>query len=148
TVVITAGCVGDWLDRAGVRTLFIEPGSPWKNGFIESLNGNLRNKLLNAERLDTLPEARVLTERCRRHYNVVHPHSSLNDRPPAAETVLSAINFTPDPNWNLAPSAGEGHFRCQEHSADRVRAVGDRNHQSSSPAPVNALLVCLLTSSG
>jgi transposase InsO family protein len=94
----TAGRVRTWLDRGGVQTLFIEPGSPWENGFIESFNGKLRDELLNVELFDTLLEARVLTERWRRHYNVVRPHSSLGYRPPAPEAVLSAINFTPDPS--------------------------------------------------
>ena len=79
-------------------TLFIEPGSPWENGFIESFNGKLRDELLNVELFDTLLEARVLTERWRRHYNGVRPHSSLGYRPPAPEAVLSAINLTPDPS--------------------------------------------------
>ncbi|MCP4855060.1 MAG: IS3 family transposase, partial [Fuerstiella sp.] len=94
----TAGRVRTWLDRVGVRTLFIEPGSPWENGFIESFNGKLRDELLNVELFDSLLEARVLTERWRRHYNVVRPHSSLGYRPPAPEAVLSAINFTPGPS--------------------------------------------------
>ncbi|MDG2128715.1 MAG: transposase, partial [Fuerstiella sp.] len=94
----TAGRVRTWLDRVGVQTLFIEPGSPWENGFIESFNGKLRDELLNVELFNTLLEARVLTERWRRHYNVVRPHSSLGYRLPAPEAVLSAINFTPDPS--------------------------------------------------
>ena len=94
----TAGRIWNWLDRVGVRTLFIEPGSPWANGFIESFNGKLRDELLNVELFDTLLEARVLTERWRRHYNGVRPHSSLGYRPPAPEAILSAINFTPDPS--------------------------------------------------
>jgi len=94
----TARRVRNWLDRVGVRTLFIEPGSPWENGFIESFNGKLRDELLNVELFDTLLEARVLTERWRRHYNVVRPHSSLGYRPPAPEALLTAINFMPDPS--------------------------------------------------
>jgi transposase InsO family protein len=94
----TAGRVQNWLDRVAVRTLFIAPGRPWENGFIESFNGKLRDELLNVELLDTLLEARVLTERWRRHYHVVRPHSSLGYRPPAPQAVLSAINFTTDPS--------------------------------------------------
>ena len=81
-----------------MRTLFIELGSPWKSGFIESFNGKLRDELLNVELFDSLLEARVLTERWRRHYNVVRPHTSLGYRPPAPEAVMSAVNFTPDPS--------------------------------------------------
>ena len=71
-----------------VKTLFIEPGSPWENGYIESFNGKLRDELLNLEIFDTLIEAQVLIERWRRHYNQVRPHSSLGYRSPAPETIL------------------------------------------------------------
>ena len=67
----------------GVQTLYIEPGSPWENGYIESFNGKLRDELLNGEIFDTLCEAQVLTQRWRRHYNQERPHSSLGYRPPA-----------------------------------------------------------------
>ena len=59
----TANCVKDWLERVEVKTLFIEPGSPWENGSIESSNGNYREELLDGEIFDTLLEAKVLTER-------------------------------------------------------------------------------------
>jgi len=81
----TANAVPQWLARLGVRALFIEPGSPWQNGYLESFNGKLRDELLNVEIFDTLLEAQVLVERWRRHYNVVRPHSSLGYRPPAPE---------------------------------------------------------------
>lgn len=84
----TARAVRGWLERVGVRTLYIEPGSPWENGYIESFNGKLRDELLNVEVFDTLLEARVLIERWRRHYNAARPHSALGYRPPAPETVL------------------------------------------------------------
>ena len=77
-----------WLGRVGVKTLFIEPGSPWENGYIESFNGRLRDELVNGEIFTTLYEAQVLIERWRRHYNTVRPHSSLGYRPPAPETIL------------------------------------------------------------
>jgi len=70
-----------WLGRLGVRTMFIEPGSPWENGYIESFNGKLRDELLNREILDTLLEARVLAEEYRWEYNTIKPHGSLNYRP-------------------------------------------------------------------
>lgn len=82
----TAEAVRDWLERVGVKTAYIEPGSPWENGYIESFNGRLRDELLNGEIFDTLLEAKVLIERWRREYNQVRPHSSLNYRPPAPET--------------------------------------------------------------
>ena len=76
-----------WLPRVGAKTLFIEPGSPWETGYVESLNGNLRDELLNGEIFYTLREAKVLVEQWRRHYNAVRPHSSLGYRPPAPEAV-------------------------------------------------------------
>jgi putative transposase len=77
----------EWLHRLGVEALFIEPGSPWENGYIESFNGKLRDELLNGEIFYTLQEARVLIEMWRRHYNQVRPHSSLGYRPPAPEAA-------------------------------------------------------------
>ena len=82
----TAMRVREWLERVGVQTLFIEPGSPWENGYIESFNGRLRDELLNGEIFETLLEAKVLIERWRVEYNTVRPHSSLGYRPPAPES--------------------------------------------------------------
>ncbi len=73
---VTTHRVPDWLENVGVKTLFIEPGSPWENGFIESFNGKLRDELLNMERFDTLLEARVLIESWRVHHNSVRLHSA------------------------------------------------------------------------
>ena len=84
----TAREIRSWLSRLGVKTLFIEPGSPWENGYIESFNGKLRDELLNGEIFTTLTEAKVLIEQWRREYNQVRPHSSLGYRPPAPEAVI------------------------------------------------------------
>jgi len=84
----TAKAVRSWLQRLGIKTLYIEPGSPWENGYIESFNGKLRDELLNREIFDTLFEAKVLVERWRREYNHIRPHSSLGYKPPAPEAVL------------------------------------------------------------
>lgn len=84
----SAELIRSWLQRLGVKTLFIEPGSPWENGYIESFNGKLRDELLNREIFDTITEARVLTERYRWEYNTIRPHSSLKGRPPAPEAIL------------------------------------------------------------
>ena len=83
----TAHAVRDWLTRVGVRTLYIEPGSPWENGYIESFNGKLRDELLERETFDTLLEAKVLIERWRQEYNTIRPHSSLGYRAPAPEAT-------------------------------------------------------------
>ena len=66
-----------WLDRLGVKILFIEPGSPWENSYIESFSGKLRDELLNREIFTIPEEARVLIEQWRREYNQVRPHSAL-----------------------------------------------------------------------
>ncbi len=86
--------VRGWLSRLEVGTLFIEPGSPWENGYIESFNGKLRDELLNGEIFTTLHEAQVLTEVWRRDYNRVRPHSSLGYRPPAPEAGADPLFAT------------------------------------------------------
>jgi len=83
-----AKAVRSWLGRLGVKTLYIEPGSPWENGYIESFNGRLRDELLNGEIFYTLKEAQVLIERWRVHYNTQRLHSSLGYQPPAPQTIL------------------------------------------------------------
>ena len=99
-----ARAVRDWLGRVGVQTLFIEPGSPWENGYCESFNGKLRDELLNTEIFDTLREAQVLIEGWRRHYNMVRPHSSLGWTPPAPESIapprLAPMAYA---TWGLRP---------------------------------------------
>ena len=83
----TAKALREWLNHLEVKTLYIEPGSPWENGYIESFNGKLRDELLNREIFTTLTEAKVLIEQWRRDYNQVRPHSSLGYRPPAPEAI-------------------------------------------------------------
>ena len=84
----TANAVRQWLMKVGVKTLFIEPGSPWENGYVESFNGKLRDELLNGEIFYTLLEAKVMIERWREHYNRIRPHSALGYQPPAPEAIL------------------------------------------------------------
>jgi transposase InsO family protein len=100
----TAKAVRAWLGRIGVGTLFIEPGSPWENGYNESFNGKLRDELLNGEIFYTLTEAQVLIERWRQHYNTVRPHSSLGYRPPAPETVIPGRPDQVFVQWGLRPN--------------------------------------------
>jgi len=90
----TAKAVRSWLNDLEVTTLFIEPGSPWENGYIESFNGKLRDELLNREIFTTLIEAKILIEQWRKEYNQVRPHSALNYRPPAPETIAVDSNLT------------------------------------------------------
>ena len=79
-----------WLKLLQVEPLYIEPGSPWENGYIESFNGKMRDQFLNGELFYTLTEAQTLIERWRIHYNTVRPHSSLGGQPPAPDTLQLA----------------------------------------------------------
>ena len=89
----TAKEVRSWLGSLKVSPLYIEPGSPWENGYVESFIGKMRDELLNGEIFDTLLEAQAVIENWRREYNSVRPHSSLGYRPPAPE-ALEVEKFT------------------------------------------------------
>lgn len=110
----TARAVRRWLGNLQVKTLFIEPGSPWENGYIESFNGKLGDELLKGEIFDTLKEAKYLIERWRREYNTFRPHSSLGYQPPAPEAWLAleanpcslSSSFLRPPAGGLNPSSG------------------------------------------
>ncbi|WP_149774779.1 IS3 family transposase [Ruegeria intermedia] len=78
----------DWISAVGARTAYIEPGSPWENGYCESFNARFRDELLDGEIFYTLREAQILIEQWKRHYNTKRPHSALGYRPPAPETVV------------------------------------------------------------
>ncbi|ALU89430.1 transposase [Herbaspirillum rubrisubalbicans M1] len=84
-----------WLASVGSKTLYIEPGSPWENGYCESFNGKFGDELLNGEIFYTLREAQVIIERWRHQYNTVRPHSSLKYRPPAPQATLPASTPAP-----------------------------------------------------
>ena len=79
--------VRDLIAAVGTKTAFIEPGSPWENGYCESFNARFRDELLNGEIFHTLREAQTLIENWLRHYNTVRPHSALGYHPPAPETI-------------------------------------------------------------
>ena len=100
--------VREWLGLVGVKTLFIEPGSPWENGYCESFNSKLRDELLAGELFSTLHEAKVLIEQRRWHYNAIRPHSSLGYRSPAPEKILPSAAApayaAPRPAQTLAAS--------------------------------------------
>lgn len=98
----TAKAVRQWLSRLAVQTLYIEPGSPWENGYNESFNGKLRDELLNGEIFYTLKEAQVMIERWRHHYNTIRPHSALGYRPPAPEAILPST-------WGQATPQGQNY---------------------------------------
>jgi len=90
----TARAIRSCLQRLNVKTLYIEPGSPWENGYVESFNGKLRDELLDREVFTTLTEAGVLIEGWRKEYNQVRPHSSLGYCPPAPEAIIMPAILT------------------------------------------------------
>jgi hypothetical protein len=94
----------------GAKTVYIEPGSPWENGYCESFNSKLRDEFLNGEIFYSMKELRVLAERWRVHYNTVRPHSSLGYRPPAPQACLPA-NLAGEKSAN---QAGHGKVESQE----------------------------------
>jgi len=84
----TAKNVRSWLVKLQIKPLFIELGSPWENGYIESFNGKMRDELLNGEIFYTLKEARIIIEMWRKEYNTIRPHSALGYQPPVPEAIL------------------------------------------------------------
>jgi putative transposase len=86
-----AKSVQDWIGAVGAKTAYIERGSPWENGFIESFNARLRDELLDGEIFYSLAEARIVIESWRRHYNTERPHGSLGYKPPAPEVFIPAF---------------------------------------------------------
>lgn len=83
-----AKALRQWIAAVGARTAYIEPGSPWENGYCESFNSKLRDELLNGEIFYTLKEAQIVIEGWRKHYNTQRPHSSLGYKPPAPEAIM------------------------------------------------------------
>jgi putative transposase len=103
----TAKAVRQWLANTGVRTFYIEPGSPWENGYCESFSSKLRDELLDREIFYTLKETQVLIGRRRVKYNTFSPHSSLNCRPPAPEAILTTLIVHTEQGVPLTPPGGE-----------------------------------------
>ncbi len=126
--------VRDWIEAVGARTAFIEPGSPWENGYCESFNARFRNELLDGEIFYTLREAQILIEQWRKHYNTVRPHSSLGYRPPVPESVVP-VDRRPDllpGNWTAG--SGKSLVNCRAGNARKtdadisVQRTADRLH--------------------
>ena len=95
-----AKAVREWIAAVGAETAYIEPGSPWENGYCESFNGKLRDELLDGEVFYSLAEAKVIIEAWRQHYNTSRPHSALGYKPPAPEVVLWPASPA---TWAIAP---------------------------------------------
>jgi transposase InsO family protein len=83
-----AEAVRHWIKAVGAKTAYIEPGSPWENGYCESFNGRMRDELLNGEIFYSLREAQIIIERWRDHYNTKRPHSALGYHPPAPKAIV------------------------------------------------------------
>ena len=83
-----AQAVKDWIAPVGAGTAYIKPDSPWENGYRESSNARFRGGLLDEGIFYTLREAQIIIEQWRRHYNTIRPHSALDYRPPAPETII------------------------------------------------------------
>jgi transposase InsO family protein len=111
-----------WLASTGAQTLYIEPGSPWENGFCESFNSKLRDEFLNGEIFYSVREIRVLAERWRVHYNTVRPHSSLGYRPPAPEAWIATNLGSGQANWirRLPPEMITAHLHLDASAIARI----------------------------
>ena len=86
-VEFIAQAVQDWIKAVGAKTAYIQPGSPWENGYCEGFNARIRDELLNGEVFYSLREAQILIEQWRKHYNTKRAHSALGYRPPAPESI-------------------------------------------------------------
>lgn len=95
-----AGKLEEWTQEHGVTMLFIQPGKPTQNAFIESFNSRVRDELLNPNRFRTIFEAKDTAEEWRQSYNAEHPHSALGDRTP--EEFLALYEITKPPQKSLA----------------------------------------------
>lgn len=113
-----------WLVKTGAKTLYIEPGSPWENGYCESFNSKLRDEFLNGEIFYSMKELRVLAERWRVHYNTVRPHSSLGYRPPAPEA------------WQTEASQGHGEVESKQRFP-LLHTPDDGGYRNSTIAALN-----------
>jgi len=123
-----AKAVQEWIAVVGAKTASIERGSPWENGYIESFNARLRDKLLDGEIFYTLREAQIVIESWRRHYNTISPHASLGYKPPAPQVFVPAFAATASLKltFHLDHSVGADHsapgrlvgpiLRCSWHS--------------------------------
>lgn len=88
----TSQAIKDWLEQLGIETLYIEPGSPWQNGYAESFNSRFRDEFLATEEFESLAAARKLTALWRDDYNTVRPHSSLGYVAPAEFATRWAVS--------------------------------------------------------
>jgi putative transposase len=138
-----AKAVRDWIAAVGAKTAFIEPGSPWENGYCESFNSKLRDELLNGEIFYSLAEARIIIEQWRRYYNTERPHSSLGYKPPAPEALIwpskpgkaapsSALPLAEKPIMRRLPFTPEHARRSSRRQATRRKSAWGTRWESAS----------------
>ena len=108
---------------------YIEPGSPWVNGYCESFNGKFRNELLNQETFYTLKEVQILTEQWRGVYDTIRPHNSLGYRPPAPETIIPAVAEVTGPDI-ITGTASEGRSHSYRRNPEDIPRLMDTVQQS------------------
>ncbi len=107
-----ATAVKGWITGVGAEIAYIESGSPWENGYVESFNGKFRDELLSCEIFNTLAEAKVLIEQWRVHYNTARPHFSLGYRPPAPVVMVPML---PQPTTDPGPTGSAQHQSLMLH---------------------------------
>jgi len=143
--------VRNWIGALGAKTVFIEPGSPWENGYCESFNSRFRDGLLIGGIFFSLREARILIEQWRRNYNTVRPHSSLGYQPPALESSIP-MDQTPTMHQHFNRTTRWGQSTCPASSTARrfhtvwiqsIHEVCGRRDDGVAPLPLIALSVWL-----
>lgn len=135
---MTARVVRDWLARLGAKTLYIEPGSPWENGYCESFNGKLRDECLNGEIFYSLKEAQIVIGQWRRHYNQIRPHAALGYRPPAPPSPLRH-SHSPRPCRSLPIRLAQKNRAGQSKSA----IIGMTNAMARELGPEGITVNCI-----
>jgi len=117
-----ANAVKEWLSQAGCRTLYIEPGSPWENSYIESFNGKLRDECLNQEVFRNIAEARQVVENWRHEYNHYRPHSSLGYLSPAAFAAHTGSSSRPTASFRFQSNdKGKSNIKTDDKSKCQVK---------------------------
>ena len=129
-----AGHVQHWIATAGAKTAYIEPGSPWENGYVESFNARFRDELLDREIFTSLREAQILIEAWRRHYNTARPHSALGYRPPAPETIVPPSRASGSATLRRLPGVGRGTRSALTLRVDQSIGAGQFSAQPANRA--------------
>ena len=138
-----AVAVQGWITGVGAKTAFIEPGSPWENGYVESFNGKLRDELLNMEVFNTLAEARVLIEQWRTHYNRASELDFAHFTGSRGQARIqnagsSAMNASASSSGRTAPNGPAGPQASRRHHSTSKRSLDGSGFSRATGAPVRA----------